>query len=230
MAELFDSYRVSYNDTVEDSIRFSGLRHDFFLRAKADLLEELLASRGLQDKENPARALDIGCGVGALHPYLRALFPNLQGCDISAGSIARAREDNPWATYTAYQGLHLPYPDAAFDLAFAVCVAHHVPPADWLFFFGEMRRVVRPGGIVCIIEHNPYNPLTRLAVLRCPFDADAVLISRGEASRRLRDAGLSEIESRHFLLFPFANPIARRIESWLSGLPAGAQYACSGRV
>ena len=39
-----------------------------------------------------------------------------------------------------------------------------------------MRRVVRPGGLLCIIEHNPFNPLTRLAVVRCEFDRDAVLL------------------------------------------------------
>ena len=93
-----------------------------------------------------------------------------------------------------------------------------------------MRRVVRPGGAVAVIEHNPLNPLTRLAVLRCPFDEDAVLISRRKAGQLFQAAGLSEIEGEHFLLFPFANAFARKVEGWFSGLPLGAQYICSGRV
>ena len=115
-------------------------------------------------------------------------------------------------------------------LAFAVCVAHHVPPEHWPSFFAEMRRVVRPGGVVAVIEHNPLNPLTRLAVLRCPFDQDAVLISRRKAGRLLQAAGLTEIEGKHFLMFPFANTVARKVEGWFAGAPLGAQYICSGRV
>ena len=89
---------------------------------------------------------------------------------------------------------------------------------------------MRPGGAVAVIEHNPFNPLTRLAVLRCPFDADAVLISRRKAGRLLQAAGLTEIEGKHFLMFPFANATARKVEGWFAGAPLGAQYICSGRV
>ena len=35
MTELFDSYRGNYRDVVQSSIDFSGLPHDFFMRAKA---------------------------------------------------------------------------------------------------------------------------------------------------------------------------------------------------
>jgi len=230
MAALFDQYRSTYNRTVDDSISFSGLKHDFFLQAKVEPLARLIAERGLAAHPTGVGALDVGCGVGALHPYVSPLFSSLDGCDISAPSVARARAGHSWGAYRTYSGPALPYPDASVDLAFAVCVAHHVPPEQWAGFFAEMRRVVRPGGAVCIIEHNPFNPLTRLAVLRCPFDEDAVLISRHKAGRLLKAAGLSEIQGRHFLLLPFANPIARRTEGWFSRVPLGAQYVCSGLV
>ena len=45
MTELFDSYRSNYRDVVQSSIDFSGLPHSFFMRAKADLLRELIAPR-----------------------------------------------------------------------------------------------------------------------------------------------------------------------------------------
>jgi SAM-dependent methyltransferase len=230
MAELFDQYRASYNKTVDDSISFSGLKHDFFLQAKVEPLAQLIAERGIAGDQGKVRALDVGCGVGALHPYVTPLFSTLCGCDISMQSIERARVENPGVAYTAYSAPSLPYADATFDLAFAVCVAHHVPPQHWPNFFAEMRRVVRPGGVVSVIEHNPLNPLTRLAVLRCPFDADAVLISRRKAGQLLRATGLSEIDGKHFLMFPFANAVARKVESWFSHVPLGAQYICSGRV
>lgn len=230
MAELFDQYRTTYNRTVDDSIRFSGLKHDFFLQAKLAPLADLIATRGIARRDGSVRALDVGCGIGALHPYVKPLFPDLHGCDISRESIARAREENPWVTYADYTAPVLPYADGTFDLAFAVCVVHHVPPEHWPSFVSEMRRVVRPGGVVSVIEHNPFNPLTRLAVFRCPFDEDAVLISRRQAGNLMETAGLTEVEGRHFLMFPFANSVARKVEGWVSHLPLGAQYICSGRV
>ena len=62
--------------------------------------------------------------------------------------------------------------------------------------------MTRPGGLVAIFEHNPLNPLTRKAVRDCPFDEDAVLLSRGEARRRLAEAGLAEVEAPFIIFFP----------------------------
>ncbi len=230
MSTLFDGYKTSYGDVVEQSINFSGLKHDFFLVAKADYLRRLVVARGLREGGRPVAALDVGCGIGSLHPYLEGTFDSLAGCDISEESIERARREQPGIEYTAYQPPRLPYEDGAFDLAFASCVLHHVPPANWLEFLAEMRRVVRPGGIACLIEHNPLNPLTRLAVFRCPFDEDAVLLSARTSRRLMREAGFSAIEDEHILLLPSARPLARRVERAFSSLPFGAQYATSARV
>ncbi|MDI3468791.1 MAG: hypothetical protein OJF62_000854 [Pseudolabrys sp.] len=228
MSELFDSYRDSYATVVQSSIDFSGLPHDFFLRAKADLLRDVVAA-SLPGCDRP-NMLDVGCGVGAFHPFLRNVAGRLSGIDISADSIARARLDNPDADYEAFDGQRFPFDDACFDLATAICVLHHVAPERWRSFVQEMRRVVRPGGLVCIIEHNPFNPLTRLAVSRCEFDRDAVLLRAGRTRQMLLDAGLCEIEARYFLLFPSAVPVARRVESALRHVPLGAQYAIWGRA
>ncbi|MER8974202.1 MULTISPECIES: class I SAM-dependent methyltransferase [unclassified Mesorhizobium] len=230
MSELFDRYRSSYGEVIERSIRFSGFQHNFFLVAKADLLRRLVIERRLRQGKARVRALDVGCGVGSLHPYLEDAFECLDGCDVSQESILRASQDNPQVAYRACTTPSLPYDSGAFDLAFASCVVHHVPPVSWLDFFREMRRVVRPGGVACIIEHNPYNPLTRLAVFRCPFDQDAVLLSAAKAASLFQQAGFRNIRSEHFLLLPSARPFARKVERALKPLPLGAQYACSAHV
>jgi SAM-dependent methyltransferase len=228
MSELFDSYRDSYATVVQSSIDFSGLPHDFFLRAKADLLRDVID--GFLPGCDRPDMLDVGCGVGAFHPFLRNVAGRLSGIDVSAESIARARLDNPDADYRSFDGQRFPFGDAHFDLATAICVLHHVAPAQWQSFVQEMRRVVRPGGLVCIIEHNPLNPLTRLAVSRCEFDRDAVLLRAGRARRMLLDGGLCEIDARYFLLLPSAVPLARRAEWALRHVPLGAQYAIWGRA
>ena len=226
MAEIFDQHRASYNRTVDDSISFSGLKHDFFMQAKADLIERRLRADGFLEPQPRLKCVDIGCGVGTMHPYVSPLFASIDGCDVSAESIERARRENPRINYAAYKAPRLPYDDASFDFATAVCVVHHVPPQDWARLFSEMRRVLRPGGLACVIEHNPLNPATRLAVLRCPFDDDAVLLRSATTHRLMRGAGFGDISTEFFLLLPTVSPVARRIERLMSSFPIGAQYAC----
>lgn len=223
MSGTFDAYDRSYREVVQSSIAFSGLKHDFFLQAKAhviaDLVEERLGGAG------SVVALDVGCGVGALHPMLAGTVRELHGTDVSAPCIAQAQRANPWAIYRPYCGTRLPYPDHFFDLVTTICVVHHVPPAAWDAFARELRRVTRPGGCVAIIEHNPLNPLTRLAVSRCEFDRDAVLLTAGTARALMSKAGMKQAESRFFLLAPSLAEPVRKVEKLLSRVPLGAQYA-----
>ena len=226
MAELFDSYDKTYAAVVQSSIDFSGLPHRFFMVAKAQILRDLLTTH--LSRMRAVDALDIGCGVGTLHPLVRGMFRRLCGVDVSATSIAQARRKNLDVEYEVYNGAILPYSDASFDLATAICVMHHVSAASWLSFLREVRRVVRPGGLVCVIEHNPFNPLTRLAVARCPFDNDAVLLRASQARQLLVGAGLHDIETRYFLLLPWCTAITQRVEYGLRRFPFGAQYATYG--
>jgi SAM-dependent methyltransferase len=227
MTELFDSYRGNYRDVVQSSIDFSGLPHGFFMRAKAELLRELIARRLGPGK--PAM-LDVGCGVGSFHPLLRGMVGRLSGIDVSSASIEQARADNPDVDYRAFDGRSFPFDDGGFDLVTAICVMHHVAPGEWPHFTNEMRRVARPGGLICVIEHNPLNPLTRLAVSRCEFDRDAVLLGAGKMRKLMAASGLHEVGAQHFLLLPWEAKPVRRIEGALSNIPLGAQYAAFGTV
>ena len=225
MTSSFDAYGGSYADVVQRSIAFSGLKHDLFLRAKARVLSGLFRTQfGL---ERPA-LLDVGCGIGALHEHLGPIVGRLAGCDPSAESLAAARRRDDAVDLRQQAGETLPWPEASFDAALAVCVFHHVPPAGREALVADMRRVTRPGGLVILIEHNPWNPLTRLAVARCPFDHDAVLLGAREGRALLRRGGLREVRSRHFLVLPSAGRWAGAVERPLERLPVGAQYAVSG--
>jgi SAM-dependent methyltransferase len=104
MTELFDSYRNRYRDVVQSSIDFSGLPHSFFMRAKANLLRELIAQR--LGSEKPT-LLDVGCGIGTLHPLLSDMVGLLSGIDVSSASIAQARADNRQVRFGARRaGVH----------------------------------------------------------------------------------------------------------------------------
>jgi ubiquinone/menaquinone biosynthesis C-methylase UbiE len=227
MTAVFDDCARRYSNEVQSSIDFSGLRHDFFVEAKASVLERTL--RDHFGTAKPAAALDVGCGIGLLHPRLTPLVERLVAVDTSAASIEQAKQTNPGVEYSVIDG-SLPYRDQTFDLVLAVCAVHHVPPGDWHAFVGEMHRVTRKGGLTCIIEHNLLNPLTRLAVSRCSFDADAVLLRAGRTRALLEEAGGSAIRTEFFLTLPSGRPLAAGIERWLGRLPFGAQYIVSAEA
>jgi SAM-dependent methyltransferase len=138
--------------------------------------------------------------------------------------IEAARTANPKVDYRVADGTQLPFEDGSFDLAFAVCVLHHVPPPDRPVFVAELARVTRPGGLAVVLEHNPLNPLTRLAVSRCEFDDDAILLGRRETRGRLRAVGLEPVEQRYIIFFPWRSAVLGRAERALAPVPLGAQY------
>ena len=218
----FDHHADTYREDVENAISWSGKDVDYFAEGKANLLVAL-AQRRLGDPAK-LRALDVGCGVGVTDRFLAGQFGRLHGVDIASDAVERARKANPEVHYESYDGGALPMPDGAVDIAFTICVMHHVPPADWPLFAAEMRRVVRPGGLVAVFEHNPFNPLTRVSVSRCPFDEDVTLLRAGTTTRLLDEAGLTPVERRYFYFLPVRDVAASRVERALRRVPLGAQY------
>lgn len=221
MEARFDRYEDEYEELVEHSIGWSGADHAFFVGAKARHLLRLVR-RHVGDPAS-ARVLDVGCGVGLLHRHLGAVG-SLHGSDISEASIARARRENPRVEYEAADAARLPYADAAFDVTFAIGLLHHLPREARDDVVRELGRVTRRGGLVVVFEHNPLNPLTRLAVARCAFDEDALLLGPRELSARFVRAGLRPVEERYVLFFPWRGRALRRAEDVLRRLPLGAQY------
>jgi ubiquinone/menaquinone biosynthesis C-methylase UbiE len=228
MTGSFDKYACAYSEEVERSISFIGQKHDFFMQAKVDAILEV--ARDLLGAPETLRLLDVGCGVGLASELLAPAVGSVSGVDVSESTVAQARLRCPETEFDAYDGCTLPYDDSSFDVAFAICVLHHVPPDDWSTFVPELARVVRSDGLVMILEHNPYNPLTRLAVSRCAFDEDAHLISRSKTVRLLRQSGLSIADRRDILFVPWYRPALRKLEAKLAPVPAGAQYLVAGRV
>ena len=225
MSSSFDAYNNNYEAVVQDSIAFSGLKHDFFLEAKGIELERLFARHFGSYRPS---MLDVGCGVGRMHPMMGRCVSNLAGSDPSGESLSRAVIDNPTVSYRQNAGSVLPWQTASFDVTLAVCVFHHVLVAERASLLSEMQRVTKPGGLTVIIEHNPLNPLTRLAVSRCPFDHDAILLTAGESKRLLTDGGYGKAQADFFLLLPSRRKLATWLERKSAALPLGAQYIASG--
>lgn len=223
----FDDYVETYRAEIEDSIGFIGQDVDFFIEIKADMLLDI-ARRYIGPPEK-IKALDIGSGVGLVDRFLKSSIGQLYGVDVEDGVVQKAKLNNPEVDYRKYDGERLPFEDNSFDLCFAINVMHHVPPALWENFSREMNRVLRPGGVAAVFEHNPVNPLTRIAVARCEFDRDAVLLTHSKLKSLFRGANLDIAEDKYIVFFPFKAGMFRGIEKGLGWLPLGAQHYVMGK-
>src|ERR1035437_5842782 len=208
----FDHFSGSYDRLLNDPIRdrFSPGGAEFFHLRKRDLIRDYFRRR--RTDTGKLAYLDLGCGKGELVSLLRNDFARVAVCDPSEGML-RAGELVSKGIETRVQDDpgRIPFDSAEFDFVTAVCVFHHVPPSARATLVREAHRVLRPGGTLAIVEHNPYNPITRLIVCRTPVDADAILLRPIETRRLIRDAGLTVDDWRYFLYFP--EPLYR----WLSG-------------
>lgn len=106
----------------------------------------------------PANILDVGCGGGLLLGLLAARgLPGLHGIDV---------HDDPGATGWAYRAgditLGLPYPDGSFACVVAGEIIEHVPDPDALL--REIRRVLRPGGLLVLSTPNMVSWANRVLV------------------------------------------------------------------
>jgi SAM-dependent methyltransferase len=219
----FDEYAEDYKKLADDPIlqRFGGEKAFFFER-KWELLEEYLHKIGL--RPGTGSWLDVGCGTGELLRLGKAYFADAMGCDLSTGMLKACDGLN---VVPQTDPTRLPFEDNRFDLVTVVCVYHHVEPPDRAALTAEIARVTRPGGTACMIEHNPYNPVSQFAVSRIPVDENAKLLSARTALRLMSDAGLVEKQRvSYFLYLPKSiYRKAKGVESSLSRIPFGGQYA-----
>ena len=222
----FDRLSSSYDELLKDPIRdrFTGREPEFFHRRKADLIRRFFRRWGVA--ASGLRYLDVGCGKGELLGLLQSDFKQAAGCDISEAMMQRVSQRMEIEIRVQKNSLRIPFGDAEFDFVTAVCVYHHVLPACRAALTADIARVLRPGGIFCVIEHNPFNPVTRLIVSRTPVDNDAVLLPAAEVRKLAITAGLLPLEQDYFLYFPQAvYGYLGRAEAMLAKVPLGGQYA-----
>lgn len=220
----FDAFKDNYQQEIGKLISFAGQEHDFYLRVKADHLVTLCAEH---KGGKPVDVLDVGCGHGFSHRFLlgrKEVKMNLAGCDPAASVIKLAQAAHPTVAYAVNEGATLPYKKAQFDVVTATCVMHHVPPAEWAAMMAEMARVLRPGGLLAIYEHNPLNPATQYIVNTCPIDENAVLLSPRTLKRLTAPLGFAKAATDYLLFTPFTAPFWRKLDKTLRRVPLGAQY------
>ena len=218
----FDNYADNYNELLKKST--VGIVDDASSIAnyKADVLRRVVDA-------DPLRILDYGCGIGNNLDALRRTFHSAKifGFDISEKSLEAASQACPDCIFIKEEGLDV-YQES-FDVVFVSCVLHHIQKDLRMKFARTAFELTKPGGSVVIIEHNIYNPLTRLAVSLCPYDRDAVLIRASRVRELLSQAGFCEAFSEYILFAPPSWGKAKKLEKLLKNLPLGGQHVTSAR-
>lgn len=222
----FDRYASSYAELLDDPVRNRFTRDPLhFHRRKWILIQRLLKRVGVRSES--LTWLDVGCGRGELLELAGKYFAEAIGCDPSCKMLPQS---SSFSTHVQRSLIELPFDHCSIDIVTAVCVFHHIHGTDRGLLLDEIRRVLRPGGLLCMIEHNPWNPVTRLIVKRCPVDVDAELLSAGETGRLLNSAGFRPLALDYFLYLPekiFSKFSA--VERLLTKVPLGGQYALLSR-
>ena len=225
----FDRHAATYRQLHETNIAISGEEPAYFADYKMRDFRSLLGDAGLP---LDGRYLDFGSGVGASVVPFRQHVPKarLVCADVSAESLELAEQSHAGSEeYIWMPDGKLPLADESVDGAFACCVFHHIPHDLHAQTLIELRRVLKPGGLLMIYEHNPFNPLTVRAVRTCPFDENAVLLTAAALQRSCDQAGLQRYRRDYRVFFPAALARLRPMENGLRWLPLGAQYFVATR-
>jgi predicted TPR repeat methyltransferase len=101
--------------------------------------------------------LDAGCGTGLVGVALRRVgIGPVDGCDLSAGMLARASSTGAYRSLAAVDLTAGPLPADEGTYAGALCVAAigfgHVPPE----VVGELARVTATGGVIVVTVNDAY--------------------------------------------------------------------------
>lgn len=158
------------------SAGYLGEQRDFLWNA--DFLE-LMAKRLKFDEVKSV--LDVGCGIGHWGQILSTVLPedsNIIGVDREPEWVKQAQERvKPLKHRFHYQegsAQHLPFADDQFDMVTCQTVLMHVP--DVMEVLNEMKRVLKPGGLLLVAE--PDNFASRACFDSLSIDSSVVEIMR----------------------------------------------------
>ncbi len=102
------------------------------------------------------RILDLGCAAGWNMSRFRQYGRYPIGIDVMPERVALAAHHGPVAIAS---GLELPFPAEAFDVIYIQHVLHHI--GDVGQALAEVRRCLKPGGVLFLIETVEDNPIIR---------------------------------------------------------------------
>lgn len=133
---------------------------------------------------------DIGCGTGRLAPFLASCGLAPHGVDLSPEMIRVARRDYPGFPFDVADLRKLPFGDSSLSGVICWYSLMYLAPVDRAGAFGELARVVRPGGFLATAFKAGDDVVRRGGrTLDLGIEFDIYWPSPTEVQRQVTDAG-----------------------------------------
>jgi SAM-dependent methyltransferase len=179
-----------------------------------DELKDKPFDRGLLD-EIVARAgdgviCDLGCGPGHVARYLHERGAQVVGIDLSPGMIERARALTPGVRFEAGDMRALDVADGTFQAVVAMYSIIHIAPEALAEAFGEMRRVLAPGGTLVVSFHIGSEIFHRDEWWGHAVDVDFHFLQPAQVTTAMEAAGLTVERSQEREPYPEVEYPSRR--------------------
>src|SRR5262249_36885885 len=106
--------------------------------------------------DRPLKMLDVGCGTGVFASRVREALPKVEVCGVDLVTEMLRKGKPRWRLDPGHvfpvrgDSERLPFGSGAFDVVTCANSFHHYPHQDRAV--AEMRRVLRPGGRLMIID------------------------------------------------------------------------------
>lgn len=174
----------------------------------------------------PKQVLDVGCGYGKTTFSLKKRWPHAQvvGIDPSFPCLKLARRlgTERGLAIDWQQGVaeRLPVDDASRDLVTITMVLHEVPPDDIRAIFKEVRRALRPGGVLAMLENRTLGDPCRdiLAAWHSMLIGEpwSVPYRALDIDRELRDAGFAKTSVAPWYATGTSPELERNTQRWFT--------------
>ncbi len=139
--------QTSYDRVADEYVRriFDELQHK--------PLDRQLLDRFAASVRDVGPACDMGCGPGHVAHYLHERSVPVCGVDLSAEMVERARHLTPGVEFRQGDMMALDIPDETWAGIVAFYSIIHIPRADIVKALLELRRVLRPDGLLLLTFH-----------------------------------------------------------------------------
>jgi SAM-dependent methyltransferase len=176
--------RTSYDRVADEYVAriYDELQHKPFDREMLDRFAARVKPRGL--------ICDLGCGPGQVARHLYDLGAPVCGVDLSPEMLKHARRLNPGIQFNQGDMMALDVADGEWAGVTTFYSIIHVSPANVVRALGEIRRVLRSGGLLLMAFHLDEEPEVHLEEMwGHSVSLDFYFYRSDEMQQNLRPAG-----------------------------------------